>query len=133
GYAIHDVRTTLLIDSDRDGHYSKFRVEFDPDADFESGYLYASIWIRPQGGEWFEEHVSEDFLVDASGDADRYSLTADWISGYPTSDYDIQIDLYESASGLLAASAGSERPELARVPLEDQANDGYANPPVIGG
>jgi hypothetical protein len=133
GFQIRDVVTTLLIDDDADGHYSRFRITFDPDADVGGSYLYARFWVRPLGGEWVEEHVSEDFLVDASGADDAFSLTADWISGYPTAYYDVQIDVYDSATDLLAASAGSERPELAVVPLEDQTRDVRPNPPVIGG
>ena len=40
--------------------------------------------------------------------------------------------MYESASGLLVASAGSERPELAEIPLEDQSRDIRPNPPTLG-
>lgn len=133
GYAIGDIETTLLIDQDGDGHYSRFRIDFDPDAEFDGSIVYAKLWVRPQGGEWIEEHVSEDFLVDSSGTADVYSLTADWLSGYPTSYYDVQIDLYDSATGFLVAAAGSERPELAQIPLEDQTRDRRPNPPVVGG
>lgn len=133
GYAIGEIETTLLIDDDEDGHYSQFRIEFDPDAEFDGSVVYAKLWVRAQGGEWIEEHISEDFIVDASGTADVYSLTADWLSGYPTSYYDVQIDLYDSATGLLVAAAGSERPELAQIPLEDQTRDVRPNPPVIGG
>jgi hypothetical protein len=132
GYAIRDVSTMLLVDDDADGHYSSFRIAFDPDADV-AGYLYARIWTRPQGGEWIEEYESEDFLVDASGTGDLYTVTAEWMSGYPTAYYDVQIDLYESSSGRLAASAGSERPELSRVPLEDASHDVRPNPPTSGG
>lgn len=132
GYGIDDVATTLLIDEDGDGHYSQFRVSFDPDADVDGNLVYAKVWVRAAGDTWIEEHTSEDFLVDASGDADVYSFTADWISGYPTALYDVQIDLYESASGLLVASAGSERAELAEIPLEDQSRDIRPNPPVQG-
>jgi hypothetical protein len=136
GYSIRGVTTSLLIDDDADGHYSKFRVEFDPDADFDGTFVYAEVWVRAQGGEWIQEHVSDDFLVDASGDEDVYSLTADWISGYPTAFYDVQIDLRDADTGALVASAGSERPELSRVPLEDQGRDTRVNPPPpppIGG
>ena len=72
-------------------------------------------------------------LVDASGDADTYSLTADWISGYPTALYDVQIDLRDADTGVLVASAGSERPELSRIPLEDQARDTRPGRPAGGG
>lgn len=133
GYDIDEVTTTLLIDEDGDGHYSQFRVSFDPDANVDGNFVYAKVWVRAAGDTWIEEHTSEDFLVDASGEADIYSFTVDWIGGYPTSFYDVQIDLYESASGLLVASAGSERPELAEIPLEDQSRDIRPNPPIVVG
>lgn len=132
GYSIGNVRTTLLIDSDGDGHFSRFRITFDPHADFDGTYVYARFWVRPQGGVWIEEHVSEDFLVDSRGTADVYSLTVDWISGYPTAYYDVQIDLHDAVTGGLVASAGSERPELSRIPLEDQARDTRFSSPVPG-
>ncbi len=133
GYSIGNVSTTLLIDSDDDDYFSRFRITFDPDSDFDGTYVYAKFWVRPLGGEWIEEHVSEDFLVDSSGTEDAYSLTADWISGYPTADYDVQIDLHDAATGALVASAGSERPELSRIPLEDQARDTRVSPPPPSG
>jgi hypothetical protein len=134
GYHIGNVSTTLLIDSDGDDYFSRFRITFDPDADFDGTYVYATFWVRPQGGDWIKEHVSEDFLVDSSGTDDVYSLTADWVSGYPTADYDVQIDLHDAATDGLVASAGSERPELSRIPLEDQGRDTRVNsPPPSGG
>jgi hypothetical protein len=133
GYSIRGVKTTLLIDDDGDGHFSKFRVEFDPDADFDSTFVYAEVFVRAQGGEWIQEHVSDDFLVDASGQEDVYTLTADWVSGYPTAFYDVQIDLRDADTGALVASAGSERPELSRIPLEDQGRDTRVNTPPANG
>lgn len=133
GYGIGQVVTQLLIDEDGDGHYSRFRITFDPDSDAGTNLLYARVWIRPRGGEWLEEHASGDFPVYATGAGDAYELTVDWISGYPTTFYDVQIDLYESASDLLVASAGSERPALALLPLEDQSRDVRPNLPAPGG
>lgn len=133
GYGVGNVSTTLLTDADGDGHYSRFRITVDPDADFDGTYVYAKFWVRPQGGEWIEEYTSEDFLVDSAGTADVFSLTADWSSGYPTAYYDVQIDLHDAATGALVASAGSERPELSRIPLEDQLRDTRVNSPSPGG
>jgi hypothetical protein len=133
GYSIRAVTTTLLIDEDGDDHFSRFRITFDPDADFTGAVAYVRLWIRASGGEWFEEFVSEDFMVDPSGSGDAYEIEIDWLSGYPTSFYDVQIDMYDARTNLLAATAGSERPQLAQIPLEDQSRDRVINPPVTGG
>lgn len=133
GYGIDEITTTLLIDEDGDGHYSQFRVALNPDSDLGTNLVYATVWVRAEGGEWIEEHTSPDFFVNPSGSADIYGFTVDWLSGYPTAYYDIQIDLYESASGLLIASAGSDWSALAQLPLEDQSRDIRPNPPVYGG
>jgi hypothetical protein len=133
GFSIGKVSTTLLIDDDGDGHYSQFRVAFDPDSDVGSHYVYARVWVRPRGGSWIEEHVTDDFVVDPHGSQDTYAFTADWLSGYPTAYYDLQIDLFDAATNLLVASAGSERPEFAQIPLEDASRDVRPNPPAGGG
>ncbi|HWK73748.1 MAG TPA: hypothetical protein VNQ81_05720, partial [Povalibacter sp.] len=39
---------------------------------------------------------------------------------------------YDTASGQLAASAGSERLALAQVPLEDRSRDQYVSAPAPG-
>lgn len=129
GYSIGEVFTDLIVDDDRDGFYSRFQITFDPDADVEPRLVFARIWVRARGGEWFEEFVTEDWWVETSGDADAYILDIDWISGYPTSFYDVQIDLYDAQSELLIASAGSERIELAQLPLEDRERDRAVGPP----
>jgi hypothetical protein len=132
GYSIRDVSTELIDDADRDGHFSRFRISFDPDADTQSRVVYARIWVRARGGEWFEEYATEDFWVETSGQADEYVLSVEWRSGYPTSFYDVQIDLHDAATDLLVASAGSERPALAQIPLEDQSRDTFVNSPPPG-
>ena len=123
GFSIGDVDTSLLTDRDNDGYYSRFTVSFDPDHDSGTRSAYAVLRIREPGGDWETEHTSAIFTVDVSGDADRYSFTAEWQSGYPTARYDLQIDLYDAGSQQLVASVSSERPELSRVPLEDAGRD----------
>lgn len=123
GYQILDVDTTLLTDADRDGYYSRFSISFDPDRDHGASMAYAVLRVRREGDDWQTEHTSATFQVDESGDADRFTFTADWQSGYPTGRYDIQIDLYDAATQLLVATVSSERPELSRVPLEDADRD----------
>lgn len=133
GYSIGGITTELIRDTDGDGHYSHFRITFDPDTDFDSRRLvYARVWVRPRGGEWIEEYTSENFWVESSGDSDAYALSAGWVSGYPTSFYDVQIDLYDAGTNLLAAAAGSERPALGQIPLEDESRDRFVNQPDPG-
>lgn len=133
GYYIDEITTTLLIDDDSDGHFSQFRIALNPDSDVGTNSLYAKVWVRAEGGDWIEEHTSPDFFVNSSGGADTYAFTVDWLSGYPTAYYDVQIDLFEAASGLLVASAGSDWSALAQLPLEDQSRDIRPNPPVYSG
>lgn len=45
----------------------------------------------------------------------------------------MQIDLRDADTGALVASAGSERPELSRIPLEDQGRDTRVSPPPGNG
>ena len=132
GYSIGQVTTELIADDDRDGYFSAFSIAFDPDADFEPRLAYAHIWVRPRGGEWIDEFATEDFWIDVSGVADSYRLDVEWQSGYPTSLYDVQIDLHDSASGLLIASAGSERVALSQLPLEDRSRDRRVSSPTPG-
>ena len=135
GYSIADVFTDLIADEDGDGFYSRFRITIDPDADYDSRLVYARIWVRARGGEWIEEYATEDWRVNTSGANDSYVLDADWLSGYPTSYYDVQVDLYDSATDLLIASACSDRLDIAQVPLEDRSRDIRPSSPTppIGG
>ena len=64
-----------------------------------------------------------------SGDDDVYSLTADWISGYPTAFYDVQIDLRDADTGALVASAGSERARAVAHPA-GRPGPRYASQPA---
>jgi hypothetical protein len=133
GYSIGEVRTDLITDADRDGFYSRFKITFDPDADVQPRLAFARIWVRARGGEWIEEYVTDDWWIETSGTSDAYALDVDWVSGYPTSYYDVQIDLYDAATERLIASVGSERPELAQLPLEDRSRDRVQNSPAPGG
>lgn len=133
GYSITDVFTNLIADNDGDGFYSRFQITIDPDADVESRLVYAQVWVRARGGEWIKEFVTEDWRVDTSGFADEYVVDADWISGYPTSYYDVQVDLFDAASSRLIASAGSDREDFAQLPLEDRSRDVRPSSPTPGG
>jgi hypothetical protein len=133
GYSIGEVYTDLIEDGDGDGYFSRFQISFDPDADYDTRLAYARIWVRARGGEWIEEYATEDFRIDQSGTDDMYVLDVDWVSGYPTSYYDVQIDLYDSESEVLIASAGSDRVDLSQIPLEDRSRDVRQSSPTPGG
>lgn len=117
------ISSSLLIDDDRDGFYSRFRLEFEPYRDFGSSTVYAEIWEREKNGSWHLDHTSSDFVVTIDPIHSRQSLDIDWLSGYPTDYYDIEIDIYDSRTGALMATAANERDALSLLPLESADRD----------
>ena len=56
--------------------------------------------------------------------SDDYVVETELVSGYPTGDYDILIELFDAYDGTYLASFGPEdTSELSLLPLEDSTRD----------
>jgi len=119
-----DVDVELFSDFDRDGYYSGIDLAFDVDTIYNVADVYAVIYLSYEFGPWNEYVVTEDFTIfGASGD-DEYFVESELVSGYPTGDYDILIELFDAYDGNFVASIGpDEASELSFLPLEDAGRD----------
>ena len=114
----------LYGDTDRDGYYSGIDLLFDVDTYYSVVDVYAVAYLSYEGGPWEEYAVTEDFTIFGSSGTDDYVIVTDLVSGYPTGDYDILVEVFDAhTSEFLAFSGPEDTSELAFLPLEDMDRD----------
>ena len=120
----YDAYVTLFADSDGDGFYTGIELEFDADTVYTAADVYAVTYLSLDYGPWHEYAVTADFTLYGATDTDRYVIETELVTGYPTGDYDILIELYDTFDGSLVATFGpDETSELSFLPLEDTTYD----------
>lgn len=121
---IYDVDVQIFNDDDFDGYYHGIDVLFDADTNFGVADVYAVLYLSLEGGPWNEYAVTEDFTIfGASGD-DEYVLISELMSGYPTGNYDLLIEVFDPYDGTFLASFGPEDSSaMSFIPLEDFNRD----------
>ncbi len=120
----YDADVVLYSDLDRDGYYAGIDLEFDADTVFVAADVYAVIYLSYEQGPWNEYASTADFSIFGASSDDKYVVETDLVSGYPTGDYDILIELFDTLDGAFVASFGPEdSSELSLLPLEDAARD----------
>ena len=124
-FYIYGATSTLRSDRDRDGYHAEFRVRFDADVIVGDAYVYARLYLRRAGeSEWFLYHETDDFYINGQSPADEYFVTTTLDNGYPTGEYDVLIDLYESGvSGIVATIGPQDSGALSFLPLEEVGLD----------
>lgn len=114
----------LFNDFDRDGYYFGIDLLFDADTAYTFADVYAVIYLSYEYGPWNEYAVTEDFTLLGSSGSDEYIVETELVSGYPTGNYDILIELYDAWDNSFLASFGPEdTSELSILPLEDSTRD----------
>jgi hypothetical protein len=124
----------LFADDDNDGYFSGIDLLFDADTYYSRAEVYAVIYLSYEGGAWTEYAETDDFVINDSSGDDEYVVVTDLVSGYPTGDYDILIELFDAFNNDFVADIGPESTsELSFLPLEDIARDapGPIAPPVV--
>jgi len=118
------VDVELYADDDRDGFYSGVDLLFDIDTYYSVADIYAVAYLSLEGGPWEEYAVTEDFTIFESSGTDDYVVVTDLVSGYPTGDYDLLIEVFDADTDEFLAFTGPEdTSELAFLPLEDMNRD----------
>jgi hypothetical protein len=128
---IYDSWLSLSNDLDYDGYYSTLTVEFDVDTVYSRAYVYAIIYLGVNG--LFEPiHTTSVFAIDSDISEDSFIVESELISGFPSNDYEIMIELYDADTNqFVAFSDGYEDADLAFAPLESVNFETLPEPPVI--
>ncbi len=114
------VYVTMDYDSDGDGYYSEFSVNFDADTNFSSATVYARLYLSLNGAPWELYYTSQYFNLEGYSAYDDFTVSTILTSGYPPGSYDILIDLYDEYNDSLVATISSDDDyELANHYLED--------------
>lgn len=120
----YDADVELFSDFDRDGYYFGIDLWFDADTNYAVADVYAVIFLSYEYGPWNEYAETDDFTLLGASSADDYIVETELVSGYPTGDYDILIELYDAYDDTYLASIGPEdTSELSLLPLEDSTRD----------
>lgn len=118
------VDVELYADDDRDGYFSGIDLLFDVDTYYSVADVYAVAYLSFEGGPWEEYAVTEDFTIFGSSGTDDYVIVTDLVSGYPTGDYDVLVEIFDADTNDFLAFMGPEdTSELAFLPLEDMERD----------
>lgn len=129
---IYDADVQLFGDDDIDGYFYGVDLLFDADTIYSEADVYAVLYLSFEGGPWNEYAVTEDFTIFGSSGADEYVLVTELMSGYPTGDYDLLIELFDVFDGAFLASFGpDETSALSFLPLEDFNRDAPITEVVI--
>ena len=114
----------LFNDDDRDGFYHGIDLLFDVDTIYSSAEVYAVVYLSLDLGPWNEYGVTEDFWIFGASGTDEYVLVTELMSGYPTGNYDLLIELFDAGNNSFLASFGpDETSALSFLPLEDFNRD----------
>ena len=128
---IYDSWATLSNDLDYDGYYSTLTVEFDADTVYNRAYVYAIVYLGVN--EVFESiHVTSVFAIDSDSSNDSFIVESELISGFPSNDYEIMIELYDADTDeFVAFSDGLEDADLSIAPLESVNYETLPEPTVV--
>lgn len=128
----YDVDVALFADADRDGYYWGIDLLFDADTSYGAADVFAVLYLSFEGGPWNEYAETEDITLFGTSGLDDYTVETELVSGYPTGDYDVLIELYDAYDGSFLASIGPEdTSELSYLPLEDSTRDSPRDTQVV--
>ena len=121
---IFDADVQLFYDDDGDGYFYGIDLLFDADTLYSSADVYAVVYLSLEGGPWNEYAATNDFTIFGSSGDDEYVLVTELMTGYPTGEYDLLIELFDAFDGEFLTSFGpDETSELAYLALEDFNRD----------
>jgi len=119
-----DADVQLFNDDDNDGFFHGIDLLFDADTIYSAAEVYAVVYLSLDFGPWNEYGVTEDFWIFGASGTDEYVLITELMSGYPTGNYDLLIELFDAVDSSFLTSFGpDDTSALSFLPLEDINRD----------
>jgi hypothetical protein len=82
------------------------------------------LYLSYEGGPWNEYAATETFRIHGATSDDEFVVVTELRTGYPTGNYDLLIELYDTYDGSFVADFGPEDSSaLGFLPLEDFNRD----------
>lgn len=127
---IYDADVVLFDDFDGDGFYRFLSVRIDADSLRSSAFVFAELYLSPDGKNWEHYHTTEDFWIGGETSDDELFVETELVTGYPTGYYDLLIELYDADFLTFSDEFGPYQSDaFALLALEDASYD--PEPPVI--
>jgi len=126
---VFDAWLTLHQDRDDDGYYHHFSLELDADTEYASAQVYARLYLGTN--EVFQEfHVTDNFTIYGDNSDDSYVIETELLTGFPSDDYEVLIELYDAYSDELVAvyDGYNNDADLYLISLESK---NYDQPQVV--
>lgn len=121
---IYDADVVLFDDFDGDGFYRFLSVRIDADSYSDGAWVYAELYLSPDGKGWEHYHSTSDFWISGATGDDEFFVETELVSGYPTGYYDLLIELYDADFGTYSDEFGPfESDGMSLLPLEDATQD----------
>jgi len=129
---IYDADVELFDDFDDDGFYRFISVRIDADSLRSSAWVYAELYLSPDGVNWEHYHTTDDFWIGGETGDDELFVETELVTGYPTDYYDLLIELYDADFLTFSDEFGPNQSDLmSLLPLEDATRDPEPLPPTV--
>ena len=121
---IYDADVELFDDFDGDGFYRFLSVRIDADSYSDGAWVYAELYLSPDGTNWEHYHSTSDFWISGATGDDEFFVETELVSGYPTGYYDLLIELYDADFGTYSDEFGPFQSDgMSLLPIEDATQD----------
>jgi hypothetical protein len=121
---IYDADVVLFDDFDNDGFHHFLSVRIDADSWRQSAYVFAELYLSPDGIHWDHYHSTGDFWIGGESGDDEFFVETELVSGYPKGYYDLLIELYDADFGTYSDEFGPQQSDgMALLPIEDASQD----------
>lgn len=130
-YWFYDAQMTLYTDRDYDGYYASFDLEFDADTNYYQAPVYAIVYLGTN--DYYEAfHVTSVFNLYSDSSDDGVLLESELVTGYPSDDYDVLIELIDAETDqILATIDAYEDADLSYQSMESVDYDRPVTSEVI--